>query len=62
MRDIMPTKDLSRMSIARELQAMMAKGPATMVGLASWLEDYATKLELGMRVGCLMEPRTILTV
>eukprot|EP00975_Prorocentrum_lima_P070837 12934336-Prorocentrum_lima.AAC.1 len=58
----MPTQDLSKTSIARELQAWVAKVPATMVGLATWLEDYSNKLELGMRIGCLLGPITTLRV
>eukprot|EP00975_Prorocentrum_lima_P019847 4175762-Prorocentrum_lima.AAC.1 len=49
------------MSIARELQQRVTRVPATMAGPTNWLGDYASKLELGMKLGCRMEPRAILT-
>eukprot|EP00975_Prorocentrum_lima_P019304 4064783-Prorocentrum_lima.AAC.1 len=61
-RDIMPTINLSRMSMAKELRRQVTRVPTTLVGLANWLEEYVHKLELGMRPGSLMEPRAILTV
>eukprot|EP00975_Prorocentrum_lima_P064541 12898183-Prorocentrum_lima.AAC.1 len=62
MRYIMPTTDLSRMSIAQELQRQVTRAPTTLARLANGLEEYAHKLELGMRLGALTEPRAILTV
>eukprot|EP00975_Prorocentrum_lima_P029356 6164408-Prorocentrum_lima.AAC.1 len=50
------------MSIAQELQRQVTRVPTTLVGLAHWLEDCSHKLELGMRLGSLMEPRAILIV
>eukprot|EP00975_Prorocentrum_lima_P005371 1161229-Prorocentrum_lima.AAC.1 len=50
------------MRIARDLQARAIQVPATMLCQANWLEYYASKLELGIPSGGLMEPRTILTV
>eukprot|EP00975_Prorocentrum_lima_P041873 8799366-Prorocentrum_lima.AAC.1 len=47
----MPTKDLSRMSLAQELQARIARVPITMSGLANWLEDYVAKLEVWYQDG-----------
>eukprot|EP00975_Prorocentrum_lima_P047112 9850741-Prorocentrum_lima.AAC.1 len=59
MSEPMPTADLSRMSIAQELQKHVTRVPTTLVRLANWLEEYAHKPELGMRLGSLMEPRAI---
>eukprot|EP00975_Prorocentrum_lima_P066759 12911042-Prorocentrum_lima.AAC.1 len=62
MSEIMPTTDLSRMSISQELQKQVTRVATTLVGLANWLEEYAHTLELGMRLGSLWEPRAILIV
>eukprot|EP00975_Prorocentrum_lima_P016744 3548472-Prorocentrum_lima.AAC.1 len=62
MREIVPTTDLPRMSIARELQGQVARVPTTLVGLANWLEECAHTLELGMGLGALTEPRALLAV
>eukprot|EP00975_Prorocentrum_lima_P033501 7025967-Prorocentrum_lima.AAC.1 len=62
MREIMPTSDLSRMSMAHELQKPAGKVPTTLAQLVAWLDDYKHKLDYGMKLGALLEPRTILTV
>eukprot|EP00975_Prorocentrum_lima_P060300 12646024-Prorocentrum_lima.AAC.1 len=62
MRDIMPTSDLSRMSMARELQMTVSRVPETLPQVGTRLEDYIHKLELGLILGALLEPRTVLTV
>eukprot|EP00975_Prorocentrum_lima_P000483 93080-Prorocentrum_lima.AAC.1 len=48
--------------MAQELKRHVTRVPATLVGLANWLEEYAHKLEFGMRLGSPKEPRAILTV
>eukprot|EP00975_Prorocentrum_lima_P001654 355003-Prorocentrum_lima.AAC.1 len=48
MRELMPANDLSRMRLAHAVQAISARVPSSMDGLAHWLVYYATKLELGM--------------
>eukprot|EP00975_Prorocentrum_lima_P016469 3490948-Prorocentrum_lima.AAC.1 len=48
------------MSLAQERQALSTSVPSSMNGLAHWLDDYATKLALGMSMHCLIEPKTIL--
>eukprot|EP00975_Prorocentrum_lima_P003862 844972-Prorocentrum_lima.AAC.1 len=60
MRDIMPTSDLSRMSMARELQMSVSRVPATLPQLGTWLEDYIHTLDLGTILGAMLEPRTVL--
>eukprot|EP00975_Prorocentrum_lima_P008537 1823916-Prorocentrum_lima.AAC.1 len=57
----MLTTGLSRTSIAQELQKQVTRVPTALVGLADWLEECAHKLELGMRLGSLLE-RAIITV
>eukprot|EP00975_Prorocentrum_lima_P023546 4954652-Prorocentrum_lima.AAC.1 len=53
MRDIMPTSDLSRMSMAMELQTPVSRVPATLPQLGTWLGDYIQKLDVGMLpIGC----------
>eukprot|EP00975_Prorocentrum_lima_P010797 2294596-Prorocentrum_lima.AAC.1 len=47
------------MSLAQELQSRSTRVPSSKNGLANWLEDYATQLELGMGLHSLIEPRTI---
>eukprot|EP00975_Prorocentrum_lima_P067549 12915511-Prorocentrum_lima.AAC.1 len=60
MRDIMPTSDLSRMSMARELQMSVSRVPATLPHLGTWLEDYMHELDFGLILGAMLEPRTVL--
>eukprot|EP00975_Prorocentrum_lima_P031194 6548899-Prorocentrum_lima.AAC.1 len=56
----MPTTDPSRMSVAQELQRPASRLPAARAQLANWLDDYIHKLDHGMKLGALQEPRTIL--
>eukprot|EP00975_Prorocentrum_lima_P063793 12893677-Prorocentrum_lima.AAC.1 len=58
----MPTSDLSRMSMAREFQTPWNRVPATLSQMGNWLEDYMHKLDFGIILGALLEPRTVLTV
>eukprot|EP00975_Prorocentrum_lima_P014738 3126716-Prorocentrum_lima.AAC.1 len=62
MNGAMPTKDHPRMSLAQEMPVRITKVPNTMFGLASWLEDCVTKSGLGVKMGCQLEPRSVLTV
>eukprot|EP00975_Prorocentrum_lima_P048814 10212919-Prorocentrum_lima.AAC.1 len=43
----MPTSDLSRMSMAKELPMSVSRVPATLPHLGTWLEDYIHKLDFG---------------
>eukprot|EP00975_Prorocentrum_lima_P012151 2578652-Prorocentrum_lima.AAC.1 len=60
MRESMPATDLSRMCIARELQTQVSRVPTSRAHFASLLEYYIHKLDYGMKLGALMEPRTII--
>eukprot|EP00975_Prorocentrum_lima_P005530 1200392-Prorocentrum_lima.AAC.1 len=62
MRDIMPTSDLSRMSMAKELHMSVNRVPSTLDQLGTWLEDYIHTPYHGMIVGAMLEQRTVLTV
>eukprot|EP00975_Prorocentrum_lima_P006270 1350862-Prorocentrum_lima.AAC.1 len=62
MRDIVSTSDLSRMSMARELQMPVSRVPATLPQLGTWFVYYIHKLECGIILGAMLEPRTVLTV
>eukprot|EP00975_Prorocentrum_lima_P032673 6861795-Prorocentrum_lima.AAC.1 len=42
----MPSRDYSRLSMARDEQTRPAKVPSTKTGLAKWLEEYHAKLEM----------------
>eukprot|EP00975_Prorocentrum_lima_P018665 3931314-Prorocentrum_lima.AAC.1 len=54
MRDLMPTSDLSRMSMAKELQTSVSRVPATLSHLETWLNDYIHELDSGMIVGAML--------
>eukprot|EP00975_Prorocentrum_lima_P052494 11003892-Prorocentrum_lima.AAC.1 len=47
MRDIMPTYDLSRMRVEKELLMTASKVPGALAQLGIWLEDYIHKLDHG---------------
>eukprot|EP00975_Prorocentrum_lima_P024182 5088733-Prorocentrum_lima.AAC.1 len=51
MREIMPASDLSRTSMARELQTPLSRVPATLSQLGNWLDYYIHKLEFGIILG-----------
>eukprot|EP00975_Prorocentrum_lima_P070110 12930145-Prorocentrum_lima.AAC.1 len=53
----MPGKDFSRLSMARDVQTKPTKAPSAKTGLAQWLEEYYSKLEMATQLGCAMEPR-----
>eukprot|EP00975_Prorocentrum_lima_P064622 12898650-Prorocentrum_lima.AAC.1 len=48
--------------MAQELQRQVGRVPTTLAGLANWLGEYIHNLELGTRIGALMEPRSLPTV
>eukprot|EP00975_Prorocentrum_lima_P010315 2194175-Prorocentrum_lima.AAC.1 len=58
----MPTSDLSRMGMAKELHMSVSRVPATLSHLPTCLEDYIHKLDFRMILGAMLEPRTVLTV
>eukprot|EP00975_Prorocentrum_lima_P066872 12911722-Prorocentrum_lima.AAC.1 len=62
MREIMPAKDFSRLSLASDVQTQPSKIPSTMTGLAKWLEEYYSKLEMALELGAALEPRMIMLV
>eukprot|EP00975_Prorocentrum_lima_P045273 9481010-Prorocentrum_lima.AAC.1 len=62
MRETMPTSDISCMSLAQELQMSVTRVPRTLSQLGMWLEDYMNKLDHGMILGAMLEPRTVLIV
>eukprot|EP00975_Prorocentrum_lima_P008508 1816435-Prorocentrum_lima.AAC.1 len=62
MREVMPTRGFSRLSMASDVQTRPTKIPTTEVGLAKWLEEYYSKLEMANKLGCALEPRLIMIV
>eukprot|EP00975_Prorocentrum_lima_P036392 7656453-Prorocentrum_lima.AAC.1 len=62
MREIIPASDPSRMSMAKEPQMTASRVPTTLAHLGIGLEDYIHKLDCGMILGAMLEPRTVLTV
>eukprot|EP00975_Prorocentrum_lima_P052575 11018565-Prorocentrum_lima.AAC.1 len=48
--------------MAQELQMTASKVPGTLAQVAMWLEGYIHKLDHGMQLCALQEPRTILAV
>eukprot|EP00975_Prorocentrum_lima_P001628 350214-Prorocentrum_lima.AAC.1 len=48
--------------MAQQRERQVTRAPSTLVSLASRLEDYANQLELGMKLGSLIQPRAIFTV
>eukprot|EP00975_Prorocentrum_lima_P049095 10275861-Prorocentrum_lima.AAC.1 len=56
----MSAMDYSRLSLASDVQTLHSKIPATKAGLARWLEDYHSKLEMAWKLGAAMEPRMIM--
>eukprot|EP00975_Prorocentrum_lima_P011166 2369338-Prorocentrum_lima.AAC.1 len=62
MREVLQTKEFSRLSMASYVQARPTKVPSTKTGLAQWLEEYYSKLEMALTLGCALEPRIIMRV
>ncbi len=62
MMEIMPTKDIARLSLANDLQSKPTKVPSTASGLAAWLEDYHARLSMAAEMGSAIEPRIITSV
>eukprot|EP00975_Prorocentrum_lima_P071114 12935899-Prorocentrum_lima.AAC.1 len=60
LREVMSTTDLSRLSMASDVQTRPTKLRSTKTGLAQRLEAYYYKTEMAMKLGCAMEPRVIL--
>eukprot|EP00975_Prorocentrum_lima_P000793 162917-Prorocentrum_lima.AAC.1 len=58
----MPTRHFSRLSMASDVQTRPSQVPSTKVGLAKWLEEYCSKLEMAVKLGCALEPRVIMRV
>eukprot|EP00975_Prorocentrum_lima_P009627 2051524-Prorocentrum_lima.AAC.1 len=56
----MPAADYSRLSMASYVQTLPSKIPATKAGLARWLEDYHSKLEMALKLAAHLEPRMIM--
>eukprot|EP00975_Prorocentrum_lima_P048966 10245145-Prorocentrum_lima.AAC.1 len=53
----MPAADYSRLSLASDVHTLPSKISATKAGLARWLEDYHSKLEMALKLGAALEPR-----
>eukprot|EP00975_Prorocentrum_lima_P063900 12894331-Prorocentrum_lima.AAC.1 len=58
----MPTKDFSRLSMANDMQTRPTKAPSSKTGLAQWLDEHYSKLEMPTKLGCALEPRVIMQV
>eukprot|EP00975_Prorocentrum_lima_P008273 1766650-Prorocentrum_lima.AAC.1 len=56
----MPAMDYSRLSLASDVQTLPSKIPSTKAGLARWLEDYHSKLDMALKHGAALEPRMIM--
>eukprot|EP00975_Prorocentrum_lima_P055485 11634804-Prorocentrum_lima.AAC.1 len=46
--------------MASDVQTLPSKIPATEAGLANWLEDYHSTLEMALKLGANLEPRMLL--
>eukprot|EP00975_Prorocentrum_lima_P023753 4998148-Prorocentrum_lima.AAC.1 len=60
MREIMPATDFSILSLASDVQTRPSNTPSTQVGLAKWLEEYHSKLEMALKNGAALEPKRII--
>eukprot|EP00975_Prorocentrum_lima_P016620 3523999-Prorocentrum_lima.AAC.2 len=58
----MPADDFSRLSMASAVETMPTQVPATKAGLAGWLGDYHSRLEMALKMKCALEPRMIMTI
>eukprot|EP00975_Prorocentrum_lima_P037809 7954340-Prorocentrum_lima.AAC.1 len=56
----MPTRDFSRFSMASDVQTRPSMVPSTKVCQAKWLEEYYSKLEMAVKLGCALEARVIM--
>eukprot|EP00975_Prorocentrum_lima_P019696 4147120-Prorocentrum_lima.AAC.1 len=48
--------------MASYVQTRPSKVPSTKAGLAIWLEEYYSKLEMAVKLGCALEQRVIMLV
>eukprot|EP00975_Prorocentrum_lima_P055896 11718859-Prorocentrum_lima.AAC.1 len=48
--------------MASDVQTRPTKAPSTKVGLATWLEEYYSKLEMAGQLGCALEQGVIIIV
>eukprot|EP00975_Prorocentrum_lima_P030991 6505954-Prorocentrum_lima.AAC.1 len=60
MREVKPAMDYSRLSQASDVRTLPSKIPSTKAGLAIWLEDDHSKLEMALKLGAALEPRVIM--
>eukprot|EP00975_Prorocentrum_lima_P046619 9744173-Prorocentrum_lima.AAC.1 len=58
----MPAMDFSIWSSASDAQTLPTKIPSTKAGLARWLEEYHSNLEMALKLGAALEPRMIVMV
>eukprot|EP00975_Prorocentrum_lima_P056101 11763354-Prorocentrum_lima.AAC.1 len=50
MREVMPARDFSRLSMASNVQTRPSKVPSAKTGLAKWLEEYHSTLETAVKL------------
>eukprot|EP00975_Prorocentrum_lima_P062828 12887824-Prorocentrum_lima.AAC.1 len=62
MREVIPTKDFSRLSMVSDVQTKPTMAPSTTTGLAQRLEECYSTFEMATQLGCAMEPRVIMLV
>eukprot|EP00975_Prorocentrum_lima_P032903 6907922-Prorocentrum_lima.AAC.1 len=60
MREVMPAMAFYRLSLASDVQTLPSKIPSTKAGLARWLAECHSKLEMALKLGAALEPRMIM--